>query len=114
MKSSTTATPHYNYRRAPKSVVAEQDDRNNNQRENAENNHPKQQRRPAGVDVSSGNNKKLAAAEVIPPPPKKLERMSTEDVNASAEAFIQKFRQQLFLQRVESIENYEQMLKRGT
>lgn len=99
MKSSTTATPHYNYRRAPKSVVAEQDDRNNNQRENAENNHPKQQRRPAGVDVS---------------PPKKLERMSTEDVNASAEAFIQKFRQQLFLQRVESIENYEQMLKRGT
>ena len=43
-----------------------------------------------------------------------LERKPTEDINASAEAFINKFRQQLLLQRLESIENYEQMLKRGT
>ncbi|KAG6422267.1 hypothetical protein SASPL_118833 [Salvia splendens] len=49
----------------------------------------------------------------IPPPPKKLERKPTEDINASAEAFIRKFKQQLHLQRLESLENFEQMLKRG-
>lgn len=43
-----------------------------------------------------------------------LERKPTEDINASAEAFINKFRHQLLLQRLESIKNYEQMLKRGT
>ncbi|XP_030525232.1 pathogen-associated molecular patterns-induced protein A70 [Rhodamnia argentea] len=43
----------------------------------------------------------------------KLERKTTEDINESAEAFIQKFRQQLMIQRLESIENYEQMLARG-
>ncbi|KAL1565055.1 hypothetical protein AAHA92_07323 [Salvia divinorum] len=47
-------------------------------------------------------------------PPKKLERKPTEDINASAEAFIRKFKQQLHLQRLESLENFEQMLKRGT
>ncbi|GAB4850088.1 hypothetical protein Ancab_029386 [Ancistrocladus abbreviatus] len=45
--------------------------------------------------------------------PKKLERKTTEEVNASAEAFIKKFRQQLLIQRLESIENYQQMLARG-
>lgn len=53
-----------------------------------------------------------------PPPPaaaqKKLERKpTTEDIDASAEAFINKFRHQLLLQRLESIENYEKMLARG-
>ncbi|KAL3511872.1 hypothetical protein ACH5RR_024589 [Cinchona calisaya] len=43
-----------------------------------------------------------------------LEGKPTEDINASAEAFINKFRQHLLLQRLESIENYDQMLKRGT
>ncbi|XP_030457681.1 uncharacterized protein LOC115678425 [Syzygium oleosum] len=43
----------------------------------------------------------------------KLERKTTEDINESAEAFIQKFRQQLMIQRLESIENYEKMLARG-
>ncbi|KAI9110285.1 hypothetical protein K1719_018727 [Acacia pycnantha] len=38
---------------------------------------------------------------------------TTEDINASAEAFINKFRQQLMIQRLQSIENYEQMLARG-
>lgn len=52
--------------------------------------------------------------KVVAPPKNKLERKPTEDVNESAEAFIKKFRQQLLLQRLESIENYEQMLKRGT
>lgn len=43
----------------------------------------------------------------------KLERKTTEDINESAEAFIQKFRQQLMIQRLESIEDYEKMLARG-
>ncbi|KAJ1429119.1 hypothetical protein SESBI_08473 [Sesbania bispinosa] len=43
-----------------------------------------------------------------------LQRMPTEeDINASAEAFIKNFRQHLLLQRLQSIENYEQMLARG-
>ncbi|KAL2332451.1 hypothetical protein Fmac_020032 [Flemingia macrophylla] len=36
-----------------------------------------------------------------------------EDINASADAFIKNFRQQLLIQRLQSIENYEQMLARG-
>ncbi|KAI3455341.1 hypothetical protein Pfo_012004 [Paulownia fortunei] len=51
---------------------------------------------------------------VVAPPKNKVERKPTEDINESAEAFIRKFRQQLLLQRLESIENYEQMLERGT
>ncbi|KAL2516581.1 uncharacterized protein Fot_30552 [Forsythia ovata] len=54
------------------------------------------------------------AKKQVAAPPKKLERKTTEDINESAEAFITKFKQQLLLQRLESIENYEQMLKRGT
>ncbi|GFP95507.1 hypothetical protein PHJA_001695000 [Phtheirospermum japonicum] len=50
------------------------------------------------------------AKKVAAPP----ERKPTKDINESAEAFIRKFRQQLALQRLESIENFEQMLKRGT
>ncbi|XP_028779169.1 uncharacterized protein LOC114735639 [Neltuma alba] len=42
-----------------------------------------------------------------------LERTTTEDINASAEAFINNFRKQLMIQRLQSIENYEQMLARG-
>ncbi|XP_062008242.1 uncharacterized protein LOC133725128 [Rosa rugosa] len=53
-------------------------------------------------------NKEAAAAA-----PKKLERKTTEDINKSADAFIKKFRNQLMIQRLESIENYEQMLARG-
>jgi PAB1-binding protein PBP1 len=46
--------------------------------------------------------------------PKKAEsKASGQDINESAEAFIKKFRQQLLIQRLESIENYEQMLARG-
>ncbi|KNA15129.1 hypothetical protein SOVF_101090 [Spinacia oleracea] len=44
---------------------------------------------------------------------KKLESKKSEDINESAEKFIQKFKQQLLLQRLESIENVEQMLERG-
>nr|XP_004486684.1 uncharacterized protein LOC101491068 [Cicer arietinum] len=44
---------------------------------------------------------------------KKLERKPTEDINASADAFIKNFRQQLIIQRLQSIENYEKMLARG-
>lgn len=44
---------------------------------------------------------------------KKIEPRGSEDINESAEAFIKRFRQQLLIQRLESIENYEQMLARG-
>jgi hypothetical protein len=43
----------------------------------------------------------------------KLASKPSLDIDASAEAFIKKFRQQLMIQRLESIENYEQMLARG-
>ncbi|KAG5000842.1 hypothetical protein AAZX31_08G208200 [Glycine max] len=43
---------------------------------------------------------------------KKLERMPTEDINASAEAFIKNFRHHLLLQRLQSIENHKLMLAR--
>lgn len=41
-------------------------------------------------------------------------KQSFQDINESADAFIKKFRQQLVIQRLESIENYEKMLARGT
>jgi hypothetical protein len=44
---------------------------------------------------------------------KAAESKPYQDINESAEAFIKKFRQQLLIQRLESIENYEQMLARG-
>lgn len=44
---------------------------------------------------------------------KKLEREPSVDINESAEAFINKFKRELMIQRLESIENYEQMLARG-
>ncbi|XP_055827790.1 pathogen-associated molecular patterns-induced protein A70 [Solanum dulcamara] len=58
---------------------------------------------------NSTNMRKPPASE-----PRKLESKLSEDINESAENFIKKFKQQLLLQRLESIENYEQMLKRGT
>ncbi|KAG6575588.1 hypothetical protein SDJN02_24302, partial [Cucurbita argyrosperma subsp. argyrosperma] len=56
-----------------------------------------------------------------PPPPPRQERTKmektptvtvsvTEDVNESAEAFIKRFRNQLLIQRLQSIENYEKIL----
>ncbi|XP_020572332.1 uncharacterized protein LOC110019104 [Phalaenopsis equestris] len=36
-----------------------------------------------------------------------------EDINDSAEQFIKRFRENLLLQRLQSIENYRQMLARG-
>ncbi|WRX27056.1 Protein of unknown function DUF761 [Theobroma cacao] len=56
---------------------------------------------------SNVSDKKPVAA------PNKLEKKPSVDINESAEAFIKKFRHQLLLQRLESIENYEQMLARG-
>ncbi|KAK8937640.1 hypothetical protein KSP40_PGU016802 [Platanthera guangdongensis] len=43
---------------------------------------------------------------------KALERI-VEDVDASAEEFIKRFRENLLLQRLDSIENYKEMLARG-
>ncbi|KAF8400674.1 hypothetical protein HHK36_013974 [Tetracentron sinense] len=44
---------------------------------------------------------------------KKMESKLAEDINESADAFIKRFRQQLHLQRLESMENYKEMLARG-
>lgn len=55
-----------------------------------------------------GHGKNAAGAEA-----QKLERKPSEDINASADAFIRRFRQHLLIQRLESIENYEKMLARG-
>ncbi|KAF7814454.1 DUF761 domain protein [Senna tora] len=44
---------------------------------------------------------------------KQIARKGTEDIYVSAEAFIKNFRQQLLIQRLQSIENYEQMLARN-
>ncbi|XP_062089830.1 uncharacterized protein LOC133796364 [Humulus lupulus] len=43
----------------------------------------------------------------------KLESKVSMDINESADAFIKKFRQQLLIQRLDSIDNYQQMLARG-
>ncbi|KAE9616127.1 hypothetical protein Lal_00017231 [Lupinus albus] len=44
---------------------------------------------------------------------KKLERIPTEDIDAKADAFIKNFKHHLLIQRLQSIENHEQMLARG-
>ncbi|EXB67323.1 hypothetical protein L484_025805 [Morus notabilis] len=44
---------------------------------------------------------------------KKLESKPSMDINESAEAFIKNFRQQLLIQRLDSIENYQKMIARG-
>ncbi|KAG8388284.1 hypothetical protein BUALT_Bualt02G0109600 [Buddleja alternifolia] len=67
-------------------------------------------REKAGGRPGGGELKKVAP----PPLSRKLERKLAEDINKRAEAFIRKFRRQLVLQRLDSIENYQQMLKRGT
>ncbi|KAK9666348.1 hypothetical protein RND81_14G178700 [Saponaria officinalis] len=43
----------------------------------------------------------------------KVENKKTEDINESAEKFIQSFKKQLLLQRLESIENADKILARG-
>ncbi|KAK1364050.1 hypothetical protein POM88_039611 [Heracleum sosnowskyi] len=64
-----------------------------------------------GMRLSGGvATKKVVAknAEML------ADKKKVEDINESAEAFIKKFRKQLVIQRLESIENYEKMLARGT
>nr|KYP54030.1 hypothetical protein KK1_000196 [Cajanus cajan] len=48
-----------------------------------------------------GNEEKKEGTE------KKQERMPTEDINASADAFIKNFRHHLLLQRLQSIESHK-------
>ncbi|KAK7255266.1 hypothetical protein RIF29_28673 [Crotalaria pallida] len=43
---------------------------------------------------------------------KKLERMPTEDIDAKADAFIKNFKHHLLIQRLQSIQNHEQILAR--
>lgn len=44
---------------------------------------------------------------------RKVEYVAEEDINQEADAFIRRFREELHLQRLQSIENYNQMLARG-
>ena len=45
--------------------------------------------------------------------PRRIPENGSKDINECAEDFINRFRQNLQLQRLESIENYKQMLARG-
>nr|BAJ53236.1 JHL06P13.17 [Jatropha curcas] len=66
-------------------------------------------------DVVHSLNKEDRSSVVTENKPvaQKLESKPSMDINESAEAFIKNFRHQLLIQRLESIENYEQMLARG-
>jgi hypothetical protein len=80
----------------------------NYQQGNEEINKLREKKNPSSSSSSHESEKKVTNQT------KKLERMpSEEDINASADAFIKNFRQQLMLQRLQSIENYEKMLARG-
>lgn len=64
----------------------------------------------SGTRLSGG----VATKEGAKNAEKLADKKKVEDINESAEAFIKKFRKQLVIQRLESIENYENMLARGT
>ncbi|CAI9114013.1 OLC1v1037484C1 [Oldenlandia corymbosa var. corymbosa] len=106
MKSTTTtvAGGHHHQRRA---------EVGGNYKEEAD---PVIRREKKITSTDNGQHQGIVGGKKVEEPNKNkaLERKSTEDINQSAEAFINKFRQQLLLQRLESIENYEQMLRRGT
>ncbi|GAU22302.1 hypothetical protein TSUD_261020 [Trifolium subterraneum] len=83
----------------------------NYQQGNEEINKLRERKNPLSSSSSSSSHE---AEKKVTQQTKKLERLpSEEDINASADAFIKNFRQQLMLQRLQSIENYEKMLARG-
>lgn len=59
-------------------------------------------RQPRVAELKARRAKRLAAEEE-----------EEEDINEVADAFIRRFREDLHLQRLQSIENYNQMLARG-
>ncbi|KAE9600517.1 hypothetical protein Lal_00045418 [Lupinus albus] len=75
------------------------------------------QRKEGSTNIREEMRNNSAPSHVVEkkeaPETKKLERKTTEDINASADAFIKNFKKQLLIQRLNSIENYEQMLQRG-
>ncbi|CAL0325962.1 unnamed protein product [Lupinus luteus] len=68
----------------------------------------KEKRNPTTTSSLNGLEKKKEITMT-----KKLERMESEDIDAKADAFIKNFKHHLLIQRLQSIENYEQMLARG-
>ncbi|KAH7652174.1 hypothetical protein IHE45_20G103500 [Dioscorea alata] len=58
---------------------------------------------------------RIRKLQVVNSPPAVARRpvFAPDDINESAEAFINRFKHQLQLQRLQSIENYNQMLARG-
>lgn len=65
------------------------------------------------VDIEDSRKTNYSTKEEGAYTTKNLNRTPSIDINESADAFIKKFRQQLLIQRMESIENYQQMLARG-
>ncbi|KAL5152624.1 MAPK kinase substrate protein [Glycine soja] len=74
---------------------------------------PSSEEQREGNPSSDGAKKKTEAKVTDQSQTKKAININNEDINASADAFIKNFRQQLLIQRLQSIENYEQMLARG-
>ncbi|KAE7997352.1 hypothetical protein FH972_001994 [Carpinus fangiana] len=66
-----------------------------------------------GREEGAGDFCREKGIEAPAAPKNVAESKPSQDINESADAFIKKFRQQLLIQRLESIENYEQMLARG-
>lgn len=74
---------------------------------------PSSEEQREGNPSSDGAKKKTEAKVTDQSQTKKAININNEDINASADAFIKNFRQQLLIQRLQSIENYDQMLARG-
>nr|GMC73393.1 probable polygalacturonase At1g80170 [Ipomoea batatas] len=109
-KNSNSVRSHHQYNRSSQKAAIEEDRSEISVMDLRKSTTPK-----AASAVASKKPADAAVKKAVVPPAKKLERKpTTEDINQSAEAFIQKFKHQLLLQRLESIENYEQMLRRGT
>lgn len=68
---------------------------------------------PRSEMVAGGISRARQRRPALEQPRRPIER-ELSDVNKSADAFIQRFRQQLEIQRMQSLENYENMLARGT
>ncbi|RRT49693.1 hypothetical protein B296_00023837 [Ensete ventricosum] len=88
-------------------------------RDNSQSNSSRSGKRntPAANFVARGGDAGLQPRVIAVNKVREWERFTAEeeeeDINEVADAFIRRFREQLRLQRLQSIENYNQMLARG-